>query len=267
MELESGYSELKRKGLGIAAISYDSVAILRHFAQRRNITFPLLSDEDSKVIRAFGILNESVPRTNAFYGIPHPVTLILDPNGVVKEKQFEEDYRQRYTLGSTLIREFGVEPASAKGEVAGKRVRVVTSASTATVHPGQRISLVLDFELPPGLHVYAPGVDGYLPVAWNLTPAGAYTEHPVDYPPSRTLHLPAINETVPVYEKKIRLIRDLTIGNDRKPKEIPVNGTFRYQACDDRLCYPPETVPVKWNLTLEPLDAERVPADLQRRKP
>ena len=61
MELESKLAEFRKLGLGVAAISYDSPDILKSFATRRGITFPLLSDEGSKVIRSFGILNAEVP--------------------------------------------------------------------------------------------------------------------------------------------------------------------------------------------------------------
>jgi len=37
----------------LAAISYDSEAILKYFADRRKIDFPLLADPDSKIIRAY----------------------------------------------------------------------------------------------------------------------------------------------------------------------------------------------------------------------
>ena len=37
--------------------SYDSRAVLKDFAQRKDIQFPLLSDADSGIIRRFGILN------------------------------------------------------------------------------------------------------------------------------------------------------------------------------------------------------------------
>ncbi len=41
----------------MAAISYDPPAVLRDFAQRSGITYPLLSDEDSVTITEYGILN------------------------------------------------------------------------------------------------------------------------------------------------------------------------------------------------------------------
>ena len=58
MELQDRYQELADQGLGVAAISYDSEQILATFAERRNIAdVPLLSDDDSSAIRAFGIYN------------------------------------------------------------------------------------------------------------------------------------------------------------------------------------------------------------------
>src|SRR5262249_40942660 len=213
-----------------------------------------------------GIFNESVPEGNPFRGIPYPMTLLVDANGVVKEKQYEEDYRQRYTLGSTLIRQYGIEPQVARGEVKGKLITLHTSARTDVVRVGQRVSLVIDFELPPELHVYAPGTEGYIPVSWTLAESSAFKAHAVDFPRSRTLHLPAINETVPVFEGKVRLIRDVTIGNLRGVQEVPIEGSFRYQACGERLCYPPDTVSVKWNLRVEAMDTERVPEELRRKE-
>ena len=54
MELQERFTELRAQGLGIAAISYDTEEVLAAFAQRRGITdVPLLSDDDSAVIRAF----------------------------------------------------------------------------------------------------------------------------------------------------------------------------------------------------------------------
>ena len=57
MELQGRLQQLSDLGIGVAAISYDSEAVLADFSQRRGITFPLLSDDDSRVITEFGILN------------------------------------------------------------------------------------------------------------------------------------------------------------------------------------------------------------------
>ena len=48
-------------------------------------------------------------------------------------------------------------------------------------------------------------------------------------------------------------------------RELMLHGTLRYQACDDRVCYIPATVPLQWTFRFEPLDRVRAPAELQRK--
>lgn len=274
MELEENQANIRRQGLGLAAISYDSTVVLKDFAGRKNITYPLLSDTESKIIRAFGILNETVPAGTPFFGIPHPGTFIINPNGTVASKYFEEDFRERYTSSDILVRQFGVEPGSPQETTETKHLRLSASASRTTVDPGQWIALVMDIDLKPGMHVYAPGVEGYIPIEWSMKVTDAAKVHPVEYPASKKLLLPAINETVPVYQGQFRLVREITIGADNKIKplldakgDLMIEGTFRYQACDDRVCYVPQSIPLKWVIHYQALDRQRIPAELQRKAP
>ena len=157
--------KIRAQGLGVAAISYDSVAVLKSFAERRGITFTLLSDPDSKIIRDFGILNEQVQAGSTQYGIPNPGTYLVDRNGRVTAKYFEDDITQRYTSGDILVNRFGERAGAAQTSAEGKHLKVSASASNARVRSGQRISLVLEVALPARMHVYAPGVSSdYIPI-------------------------------------------------------------------------------------------------------
>ena len=226
----------------------------------------MLSDEQSTVIRAFGILNEQVPKNSAFFGVPHPVTFLVDANGIVQSRHFEEDYRTRYTVGSILARN-GMPMPGRSTSLAAKHLALRTSASDEVVRGGERIQLVLQVDLPKKTHVYAPGVAGYIPIEWKIDDSPAYTAAPVTYPPSRNLHLKAIKETVPVYEGTVRIQREIVVAQKNAPGPLTIQGTFRYQACDDRKCYLPETVPVVWTLRFEPHDSTRAPEALRRQAP
>ncbi len=272
MELEQNAKEFEKLGLKVAGLSYDSSAILKNFADRKSIHFPLLSDPDSKVIRELGILNEELPKTSPVFGIPYPGTYILDHNGAVVAKYFEDDYKQRFTAADILVQRFGVTPESRKTEVRGKQLDATASASTSIVRTGQRIALILDLQLKPNMHVYAPGVEGYIPIDWKIKEGEVATTHDVTYPKPEILFLKAINEKVPVFKGHIRLTRDITIGPDAKVKpaldadgQFVVEGTLRYQACDDRACYIPQELPVKWTFLYEGYDRQRVPEELQRK--
>ena len=64
MELQGRLSEIRKAGMGLAAISYDPVPTLADFSTRRGITFPLLSDPGSATIRRYGILNTTIDPKN-----------------------------------------------------------------------------------------------------------------------------------------------------------------------------------------------------------
>jgi cytochrome c biogenesis DsbD-like protein/AhpC/TSA family protein len=224
----------------VAAVSYDSIAILHNFAERRGIHFPLLSDPDSRVIRELGILNETLPKDTPFFGVPYPGSFVLNAQAVITAKYFEDDYRERDTSADVLMRQFGVTPEAAGNEVVGKQLKLEAHASNVVVAAGQHVSLTLDIEMKPNMHVYAPGVEGYIPIDWKMKSSDAVDTHEVSYPPSEKLHLAAIDETVPVYRDHFRLTREITIGQDAKLRPLldssgkfTLEGTLRYQACDD----------------------------------
>ncbi len=254
----------------MAAISYDSVAVLKHFADRKHITYPLLSDPDSKIIRAFGILNETVPAKSMGYGIPYPGTYVVDTSGKVIAKFFEDDFKER-TPTMEILERVGGTLSSPSATREAKHLRFSSSASTNVVHPNQRVALFVDIDLLPKMHVYAPGVQGYIAIEWKMTEAAAKF-YPVRYPAPEKLRLEVIKETVPVYRGHIRLAEDVVIGSEAQVKprlnehgEMVLEGSLRYQACDDHQCYIPETLPLKWTFLFEPLDRERVPAELQHK--
>jgi hypothetical protein len=87
------------------------------------------------VIRAFGILNETIPPDNPAYGVPLPVTYWLDSNGVVKRKYAEDDYRERISSASILVREFK-DGAVAGQEIQAKHLTLRTSASNSSIYVG-----------------------------------------------------------------------------------------------------------------------------------
>ena len=79
--MQSAIPRFDKQGLKFAAVSYDSEEILQFFSDRHNITYPLLADPDSKVIRAYDVLNAEA--TGMQKGFARPGYFFLDPNGIV----------------------------------------------------------------------------------------------------------------------------------------------------------------------------------------
>ena len=139
MELERNQEALAREGLKSAAISYDTVEILKNFAGRRGIHYPLLSDPESKIIRAFGLLNTSLKSDSPIYGVPRPGLLLVDENGVVKEKFFEDDYRERYTVAGILASKFGFRTTAATSHAETPHLMIDSSSSDSVVRGGREL--------------------------------------------------------------------------------------------------------------------------------
>ena len=83
-------------------ISYDSVDVLKGFADKQKITLPLLSDPESKTILAYALKNQetvgkSFGRVN-LDGIPSPGTLLVDKQGVIRAKRFVDGYKDRHSV-------------------------------------------------------------------------------------------------------------------------------------------------------------------------
>ena len=60
----------------------------------RVLDFTLLSDPDHSVIDRYGLLNQGDPQARP---IPHPTTLVIDHDGVVRWKFIEVNYKIRPT--------------------------------------------------------------------------------------------------------------------------------------------------------------------------
>jgi hypothetical protein len=254
----------------VAALSYDSVEVLKDFSTRRNITYPLLADPGSKIIRTYGIINEiDYPAGSAFHGIPFPGTFVTDAQGIIRSKDFEPTYQERRTSASLLVSLGDAADASVR-EMRNDQFALRTSASNQEAAPGHRVSLVLDFEMADRMHAYAPGVKGYKPLNLRLAGNPLVTFHEARYPQSRPFTFKPLNETVPVYEGEFRILQDVTVNGparDAPPvAQIELSGTLDYQVCSDKICYAPASMPVRWTLKLIPLDRERS-AEALRKKP
>ena len=79
IQLQAAKARFEKQGIKLAGISYDSVDILKFFADRRKIEFPLLSDPDSKIIRMYQVLNSEAMGPNQ--GMARPGYFFIDTAG------------------------------------------------------------------------------------------------------------------------------------------------------------------------------------------
>jgi hypothetical protein len=115
---------------------------------------------------------------------------------------------------------------------------------------GARLALFVDVAPKPGIHVYAPGSKDYIPITVKLNAQPEIKAGKVAYPKSEMMTF--ADEKVPVFQKPFRLTQDVTLDKAAKAgSTVTVSGIVHYQACDDRVCYAPETAPVTWTVVVK----------------
>ena len=107
--------------------------------------------------------------------------------------------------------------------------------------PGTAI-MAVDVTLAPGIHVYARGNKDYIPVELTVSPPRGIKAAAPEYPPSEALVFGALKEVVQVYARPFRVRVPITIAADAPP--ATVTAGLRVQACNDKVCFPPETLPI-----------------------
>lgn len=260
MELQGRYDDIRRQGLGLVSITYDAPATLKKFADSRGITFPLIADPGSVIIRRYGLLNDTVDPKSSAYGIPHPGTFILDRQGVVTARFFENAYQERYTA-STILATLGATPAGAAVSSTTSHLAMTATISDAEAAPGHRLTIVAEVTPGRAMHLYAPGKHDYQVVRLTIDPQPWLRAHDTEYPASEIYHFKPLDERVEVYSKPFRLQRDVTLLATPEMQKLlgsmpsaTITGALEYQACDDTVCYNPARVPIRFTVTLKALD-------------
>jgi peroxiredoxin len=287
LDLQSQYDTLRKDGLGLVGISYDSQEILAAFSQQHGITFPLLSDVGSDTIKRYGILNtvaeeglgpngtdpEVIAQVKLYVsanganerqrGIPFPGTFIVDRGGRVKARFFEDSYTVRNTVSNIRVRLNEPNTSVVATRIESQQLDVVTYPSDAAIAPGNRFSVVAQITPHKGVHVYAPGAKNYKVIDLKVLPAKYIRTLKPVYPRSEIYFFKPLNERVPTFQKPFTISQDIVLDGQAstrtalaKQTSMTIGGVLTYQACDDRLCYDQVTLPLSWTVGLKPIITE-----------
>jgi len=144
-------------------------------------------------------------------------------------------------------------PGGGQAPAAGARTetRHLVLTTSASELRGGRATLNVDVALKPKMHVYAPDQpkdQDYMPIVLTLANGDAYRAEKPRYPPAEKFFFAPLKETQHVYSKPFRITQPIAVSKTTGTDALTISGTVRYQACDDAICYVPQTVAVKWTL-------------------
>jgi len=114
------------------------------------------------------------------------------------------------------------------------------------------------------------GASGCRVVGVTITPQPFVRVLPPAYPQSEIYFFKPLNERVPAFQKPFTLTQELVlvlvlVGTSaahaalRGRESLTIEGSLEYQACEDKVCFNPVSVPLSWTMTLKALVTERPP--------
>jgi len=104
IDINTGVAEIEKRGYHIAGLSYDTPEILQTFTLKRHLTYTLLSDPKSEIIDRYNLRDPQYPPGSRAYGVPRPIIFVLDTQGVIKAKLYEESFKNRPPVGAVISR-------------------------------------------------------------------------------------------------------------------------------------------------------------------
>lgn len=81
--LRDNYKVFQEKGYEVLGVSADSARRQQNFITKNELPFPLLADEDKKVIKAYGVWGPKKFMGKEYDGI-HRTTFVIDENGILE---------------------------------------------------------------------------------------------------------------------------------------------------------------------------------------
>lgn len=239
--------------------------MLADFAATHGITFPLLSDEGSAVIRALGLTDhryDDRPPGDHHVGVPHPGTFLLGTDGTIVGKRFEESHRRRPSapsLFADLVDRPG--PVAVSGTADGPALAAAAWVAEPDYRPLEVARVEVSLQVADGFHVYAPPTPpGYTALAVGLAPLDDMTFEPPALPAGEPFRMADLDEEFFVLSGTVRTSLSFAIERDRGPVVLTVR--VRYQACDERTCEMPATLEIALPLAAGAAFAREAPPGL-----
>ena len=116
--------------------------------------------------------------------------------------------------------------------VAGKRSAAVQSKITCSVQAGYHVNS------------NTPAEDYLIPLKLTWTATGALEPGPVIYPTPRTEKYEFSDKPLSVLTGRFDLTANFKVAANAPAGPGIATGKLRYQACNDRACYPPKTIDI-----------------------
>ena len=111
---------------------------------------------------------------------------------------------------------------------------------------GQPVQAKIPVAVDPGFHVNSstPSEDYLIPLKLTWTSTGALEGGQVTYPKATIEKYEFADKPLSVLTGKFDLVANFKVAPNAPAGPGAASGKLKYQACNDRMCFPPKTVDV-----------------------
>jgi len=159
----------------------------------------------------------------------------------------------RFSAVATVLFALFVRPVPAAAQTPTVPQPDLTPLVETTVAPaGSTVRLALRVALPEGFHLQSnrPRDPSVIPTVLWIDTHEHLGATEVVFPETTEFAIPGYDEPLLVFEHEFLIGVQVSVDPAAPEGEITLPGLFRYQACDDRVCFNPTTAAVSWTLRI-----------------
>jgi len=131
------------------------------------------------------------------------------------------------------------------------------------VHAGSTVRAAVVADVESGYHIndHVPTLDYLIPTELKLQPAAPLSVGDTKYPKGSPQKFSFLETPISVYQGRLVVRAEVNVASDAKPGSYDLKGSLDYQACNDRACLPPTSLPLTLSVKVVPRSVATRPAN------
>ncbi|MBF0169746.1 MAG: sulfite exporter TauE/SafE family protein, partial [Nitrospinae bacterium] len=157
---------------------------------------------------------------------------------------------------------YGATPSWGQMVPSSSVVTVTPLVEHAPLHAGASTRLLVKLAFAPHYHgqSHTPSLDSLIPTELTLEAPAGISVGRIAYPEGSMVSFSFSDRPLSVYEGEVALGATVAVDPSVEPGSYELSARLTVQACDDKSCLPPSTIPLTIPITVVPDDVPTVAA-------
>jgi len=134
---------------------------------------------------------------------------------------------------------------------------------SSAVHAGSMVKAAVVADVQSGYHIndHVPSLDYLIPTELKLQPEAPLSIGGTKYPKGSPQKFSFLETPISVYQGRLVVGAEVNVASNAKPGTYALKGSLDYQACNDRACLPPTSLPLTLSVKVVPRSVATRPAN------